>query len=69
MGTQLAGLSHRVNYLAQNFGFGNAFGSSLSVKPAVILFEFVDFGGEYFFKVVADLAGVFQRIAVDEQRG
>jgi hypothetical protein len=69
VGAQGIRLADGVDDFAQQVGIGQLVDALVRVALAVVALEAFDLRGEYFLEAVVDLAGVFEGIAVDQQRG
>lgn len=69
MATELAAPADGVHDFAQDLRVLDLFCGALAVDAGVLFLEAADFRGEDPFETVVDLAGVLQRIAIDQQRG
>jgi hypothetical protein len=66
--TEGVGFADGVDDFAQQVGVGEAVDAALGVAQAVGALEALDLGRENLLEAFVDLAGVFEGVAVDEQR-
>ena len=68
MSTEGIGLADGVDDFTQEVGIGQLSDAFVRMTLAIVALEAFDFRAEYLSEVFVDLAGVFEGIAVDEQR-
>ncbi len=68
VGAKLPALAHGVDDFTENPGVVQVLNAALGMLDAPASLELLDLGRENLLEICVDLPGVFERIAVDEQR-